>query len=90
MQYTKREIYELSLSHLLLTREVTNVDTDTSNEVRVLNKHWKTAFNSTIADLDLDSLSTTIKLELIAEDDSGPFKFVYRYPQNCILLRSLS
>lgn len=86
---TKAKIYNLTLSALLLSREVTEVETDKSNEVRVLNIHWDTALESTLKDLDLDSLSTTIELELIEALDSGPWGFVYKYPSNCALLRRI-
>lgn len=89
MSYTKEKIYNLALSSLLLAKEVANTDTDTSNEVRVLNTHWDTAFQSTLQDLDLDSLSTPITLELIAQLTEGPWAYVYKYPNNCIFLRRI-
>jgi hypothetical protein len=89
MSYTKPQIYNLALSALLLAKEVDNTETDTSNEVRVLNIHWNTAFESTLQDLDLDSLMTPITLELIEELDEGPWAYVYKYPTNCIFLRKI-
>lgn len=89
MSYTKAKLYNLALSLLLLAKEVEEIETDTSNEVRVLNIHWDTAFESTLQDLDLDSLSVHIPLELLAEDEYGPFKYIYKYPNNCIFLRRL-
>lgn len=86
---TKPEIYNLALSALLLTKEIEEIDTDTSNEVRILNIHWKTAFESTMQDLNLDSLKTNIPLELIEELDEGPWLYAYRYPSNCIFFRRL-
>lgn len=89
MSYTKAEIYNLTLSALLLARQVVNVETDKSTEVNVLNTHWETALKSTLKDLDLDSLSTPITLELIEELDEGPWTYVYKYPTNCALLRRI-
>jgi hypothetical protein len=89
MSYTKVKLYNLALSALLLAKEITNVDTDTSNEVRVLNMHWDTALESTLQDLDLDSLMTPITLELIEELDAGPWRYVYKYPTNCLFLRRI-
>lgn len=87
---TKAQIYNLALSALLLGKEVTEIETDKSNEVRVLNLHWDLAFNSTLQDLDLDSVVTPITLELIETlNDGGPWTYVYKYPANCIFLRRL-
>jgi hypothetical protein len=89
MSYSKAKIYNLSLQALLLAKEVVDPDTDKSNEVRVLNMHWDTALESTLKDLDLDSLSTPIELELIEELSEGPWKYVYKYPTNCAFLRRI-
>lgn len=91
MTYTQEDIYNLALSALLLAREVTDVDTDRSNEVRVLNLHWDLALQSTLKDLDLDHLAETVVLELIEEidDDNIPWGFAYKYPDNCAHLRRI-
>jgi hypothetical protein len=90
MVYTKAQIYSMTLSALLLVKEVSEVETDTSNEVRVLNIFWQTAFASTLEDLDLDRLSTPIRLELIEEIKDNPhWNYVYKYPTNCAFLRRL-
>lgn len=89
MSYTKSKIYNLALSALLLAREVSEIETDKSNEVRVLNIHWDVALESTLKDLNLDSLSSPIPLELISELDGNPWLYVYKYPTTCGLLRRL-
>lgn len=90
MAYSKEKIYNLALSALLLAREVAEVSTDTSNEVRVLNLHWDTALEATLKDLDLDCLSSSVQLELIAElNDGGPWRYAYKYPTTCAFLRRL-
>lgn len=87
--YSKETIYELALSALLLDREVSEVATDESNEIRVLNTHYQIALNSTLSDLDLDSTSTTKILEKKAQLEEGEFKCVYRYPTDCVFLRRI-
>lgn len=90
MSYTKTEIYNLALSALLLTREVSNADAETTNnEVRVLNTHWKTAFEFTLQDLDLDSLSQPIPLELIVKPEDHIWNYIYKYPSNCLFFRRI-
>lgn len=92
MSSSQTKIYNLALSALLLSKEVSNVDTDQSNEVRVFNTHWDIAFESTIQDLDLDSLSQPVTLELIenlTSDSDQVWDYVYKYPSKCIFLRRL-
>ena len=91
MSFTKPKIYNLALSALLLSREVSDVATDESNEVRILSTHYDIAFESTLQDLDLDSLSMPISLELLANLSSttNPWNYVYKYPNDCVFLRRL-
>lgn len=90
MSYSQSGIYTLALSALMLSKEVTEIDTDKSNEVRVLNIFWPTALESTLKDLNIDILSSSITLELIEEiTDGGPWKYAYKYPSKCALLRKL-
>lgn len=89
MSFTKPKIYNLALSALLLSREVSDVETDKTNEVRILNTHYDIAIESTLQDLDLDSLSTPITLELLANLTDEPWDFVYKYPTNCVFLRRI-
>ena len=88
---SKTKIYNLALSALLLSREVIDADTDKSNEVKVLNQFYDIALDATLEDLDLDSTSQQVSLELLASlsDDDIPWDFVYKYPSNCAFLRRL-
>lgn len=92
MAYTKAQIYNLACSALLLNREVVDPTTDKSNEVRVFNINWDTALDMTLQDLDLDSISTQITLELIEEitDGSYPWIWAYKYPSNCAFFRRIT
>jgi hypothetical protein len=89
--YTKEQIFNLALGALLLQREITNAATDRSNECRVLNTHYTVAFWTTLQDLDLDSTSSQVELELIetAPNDGDVWQYAYRYPSTCVFLRRL-
>ena len=93
MSFTKTKIYNLALSALLLSRQVTDVDTDIStNEVKILNQFWEEALHSTLQELDLDGLSEEITLELLADltsDASNLWSYVYKYPSRCAYFRRL-
>jgi len=91
MSFTKVKIYNIALSALLLSREIIDIETDPNqNEIRVLNTFWDIALESTLQDLDLDSLSQPISLELLATlEDDNPWDYVYKYPSNCAFLRRI-
>ncbi len=88
--FTKAKIYNLALGALLLQRQISNVDTDTSNEAKVLNTHWDVAFFSTLQDMDLDSLMTETTLELLdSTPDNTLWQYMYKYPSKCVYLRRI-
>lgn len=93
MSFTKAKIYNLTLSALLLAEEVIDIDTNKTNNVSVLNRFYDIALESTLQDLDLDSLSQPITLELLADlastDANVPWEYVYKYPTNCVFLRRI-
>jgi hypothetical protein len=92
MSFTKEKIYNLALSALLLSDEVIEISTSKSNNIAILNRFYDVAFQSTLQDLDLDSLSQPIALELIdtITDGSIPWTYVYKYPSNCIFFRRIN
>lgn len=90
LSLTKVQIYNLALSGLLLAKEVVDPTTDKSSEVRVLNLHWNIALYSFLTDLDLDSLATTVTLELIETlDENYTWDYAYKYPSTCAYLRRI-
>lgn len=92
MSFTKVEIYNLTLSALLLAEEVIDIETNKSNNISILNRFYNVALWSTLQDLDLDSLSQPIILELLAElteDESQVWDYAYKYPSNCAFLRRI-
>jgi hypothetical protein len=87
--YSKAKIFNLALGALLLQRRIVNAETDTSNEGKVLDSNYDVAFMSVLEDLDLDSTSSTITLELSEEDPNDTWSFAYKYPTKCAFLRRL-
>lgn len=92
MSYSKTQIYNLALSALKLSRRISDAETETnSNEVKTLNELWSTAFVGTLQELNIDSISETVKLELIETlDDDGPWTYVYKYPSRCAFLKRIT
>lgn len=91
MATSKTKIYNLSFSILLLARQTVDADTDiNTNEVKALNTYWEDALTSSLQEMDLDSLSEPITLELLVElDGTGPWLYAYKYPSRCAFLRRI-
>jgi len=90
MSFTKIKIYNIALSALLLSRQIIDIDTDpNTNEINVLNTFWDVALESTLQDLDLDSTSQPITLELLEALEDEPWEYAYKYPNNCLFLRRI-
>lgn len=97
--YTKAKIFNLALQALLLNRQITNTDSDKSNEAKVLNEHWDVVFKTTLFDMDLDSTSTPVDLELIHDFTKDPipnngrqgplWNFAYKYPDKSAFFRRI-
>lgn len=87
--HTKAGIFNLALGALLLNRQVSNADTDTSNEARVLRNHYDLALYSTLEDLDLDSTATRVELTLVTADPNDLWLYAYAYPSNCAFVRRI-
>ena len=87
--FTKAKFYNLALGALLLQRQVINPETDQSNEAKVLNTFYDVAWRAALADMDLDSTSSQIQLELLATDPIHGWCFAYKYPKNCAFFRRI-
>lgn len=89
--WTKAEIFNAALSALLLSRQITDADADSSNEARVLRQHYTKALYKALEDMDLDQTSKQVTLSLLetAPDDYLNWQYVYAYPTNCALFRRL-
>ena len=88
--FSKAEIFDQALSALLLRRRVIDTETDSNNEVAVLRDNYDHAFKTTLSDLDLDSTSETLVLELIESAPNDRWSFSYKYPSKCLLLRRIT
>lgn len=90
MSSTKTQVYNLALSALLLASEISDTETDESLEVTILNTHWDVALETTLKDLDLDSTSEEVTLELIETLPTDHlWTYAYKYPTNSAFFRRL-
>lgn len=88
---TKETIYNIALSALLLSEQVIEISTSKSNNISILNLFYDIALETTLQDLDLDSLSQPITLELVEElDYTYTWDYVYKYPSNSAFFRRIA
>jgi len=87
--YTKAKIFNLALGALLLTKRISDTETDTSTECQTLNVHYETALLATLEDLDLDATSSQKTLELRVTAPNDLWLFAYKYPTDCALIRRI-
>jgi len=89
--YSKAEIFSLTLSMLLLEKEISNPETDTSREARTLRKFYNLALKQVLADLNLDGTASDIPLELLYSftypNNHDHWQFAYKYPSKCAFFR---
>lgn len=87
--YNKTDIFNLALSALYLQKKIADSETDTSNETKTLQTHWKAAYWGGLADMDLDHTSITAPLALVEEEPNSLWKYAYTYPADCVFLRRI-
>lgn len=85
--YNKAIIFNLALQVLLLSRHIADPASDKSNEAKVLNGNWETAFRTALFDMDLDSTATLVNLEKIEDDPNAQWAYSYKYPIKCAFFR---
>lgn len=86
---SKPEIFNLALSALYLTKEITDAEGDPSKEARSLRAKFPIAFAKTIEDLDLNATSSFVQLELVLEEPNDLWGYAYKYPSNCAFFRRI-
>lgn len=86
---TKADIFNLSLGALLLSRQITDAETDSSNEAKVLRVHWQSALDSALEAMDLDSTKVELTLTKVEDDPTPNWLYAYTYPSDCVFLRRL-
>ena len=91
MSFSKVKAFQHAASALLLNEQISDTETSKTNLVRALNQAWDDALTITLQEMDLDSLSEPIKLELLATLDEAEYqyRFAYKYPSRCAFMRRI-
>lgn len=86
---TKTEISNLAISHLGIGKEISNFDTDKSEEAQACRRFYEIAKEATLADLDWTFATKFADLNLVKEDPTNEWNYSYRYPSDCLILRRI-
>ena len=84
---SKTEIFNMALSHLAVGKDVSNLETEQSEEARVGRRFYDTALRSTLADFNWPFATKIAALALIEEEPNSEWAFSYRYPSDCLNIR---
>lgn len=87
--YSKVDIFNLALGALLLTKQISDIDSDSSKENKVLKQFYPIALAQTLQDLDLDATSEEVALELVEEEPNTKWAYAYKYPTKCLFFRRI-
>jgi hypothetical protein len=86
---TKAEICNLALSHCGIGEEITNVETEKSQEAVTCRRFYNTALKRTLRAFNWPFAKTTKVLAVIETDPTSEWGFSYEYPTDCVKARRI-
>ena len=87
--YTKADLFNIALGALLLERQIVDADEDKSVEAKSLRRMFPIALAQALQDMDLDKTIEIKNAEMVVRDPSVIWRFAYKYPDNCAMIRRL-
>lgn len=86
---SKTEIVNISLSHLAVGKEISNFDTDKSEEARTARRLYNLALERTLTDVPWPFITRIAALALVEENPNDEYDYSYRYPTDCLYVRRI-
>lgn len=83
------EICNLALSHLRVSKEIANLETERSQEAASCRAFYETARDATLRDFAWAFASKIDSLPLVEEDPNDEWAYSYRYPTDCLKIRRI-
>lgn len=83
------EICNLALSHIGISKEISNVDTEQSQEAKACRRFYDIARQAVLKDFNWPFATKFAVLNLIEEDPNDEWDFSYRYPVDCLYARRI-
>lgn len=86
---TKIGIINQALSHLAISKEISNLDTDRSEEAATARRFYDTALEDTLRDFKWPFATRIAALALVETDPNDEWDYSYRYPTDCLRVRRI-
>ena len=86
---SKTEICNLALSHLGISKDIANVDTEQSQEAKACRRFYDLARQTTLKDFNWPFATKFLALGLIEENPTDEWRYSYRYPNDCLYARRI-
>lgn len=84
---SKTEICNLAIANIGVGKNIANLDTEKSAEANVCRLYYATARDQTLRDFDWPFATSFVNLGLVEECPSTEWRYSYRYPSDCLMLR---
>jgi len=89
MASSKTEICNLSLSHIGISKEIGNVDTENSASANACRRFFNDARDETFRDFNWPFATTYVALGLVIADPNINWAYSYRYPAGAMRIQKL-
>lgn len=86
---SKVGIANLTLSHLAISKEIANLETENSEEARTIRRLYETAKDATLRDFPWPFATRQAVLALLEIEPTTEWGYSYRYPSNCLYIRRI-
>lgn len=82
-------IGNLSIAHLGVGKDISNLDTDTTEEAKTIRRFYDIALERMFRDFMWPFASKTYTLNLVASAPTSEWAYSYRYPPDCFFFRRI-
>lgn len=86
---SKTDICNIALSHLGISKEIANLDTEQSKEAAACRRFYDVTIEATLKDYSWPFASKIATLNLIEENPNDEWGYSYRYPTDCLFFRRI-
>jgi hypothetical protein len=86
---SETEISNIAISHLGISKEIANLDTEASTEAKACRRFYDICRDTVLRDFNWPFATKSVALGLVGEDPTTEWQYSYRYPSDCIKLRRI-
>lgn len=83
------EIANMAISHLGIGKQISDLDTENSQEAKACRTYYELARKITLADVHWNFAARFVTLNLIEQTPTDEWDYSYRYPSDCIYIRRI-